>query len=291
MNLAQAYRCKREKFRYQAENNEVIVYRTYKGRRAGEALFRVYKDYIKLLNRYLEWLDNIFPQSEERLFPFLYDSRIPRPTHPPPLQIVRHRCEKLNIPYLGSRDLRCLRSNWLLKKSTDPDLTAEMSQHTKEILFKHYAKPQHQIAAIEISRFHNLTDPTISPPAPGLCVGKYGQPVEVPNISSSAPRPDCGNAAGCFFCIYHRDIDCFDYIWSLVSYRHCKRLELDHYIPKAKERIKPPPALLIERLTSKLNEFENSSDIRSSWVNEARHRIREGRYHPAFDGLIQIMEV
>jgi hypothetical protein len=291
MNLAQAYRCKREKFRYQSDNDEVLVYRTYKGRRAGEVLFRVFKEYTQLLNRYLAWLESIFPPSEERLFPFVYDSRIPRPTHPPSLQNVKNRCRKLNVPYFATRDLRSLRSNWLLQRSTDPDLTAEMSQHTKEILFKHYTKPKHHIAAIEISRFHNLTDPSILPPAPGLCVGSYGNPVEVPNINSNAPKPDCGNAAGCFFCTYHRDIDNFDYIWSLISFRHCKRLELDHYIPKANENSKPPSALLIDHITAKINELENSTDKRSAWVQEARNRIREGRYHPAFDGLIQIMEI
>jgi hypothetical protein len=291
MNLAQAFRCKREKFRYQTEKNDTIVYRTYKGRREGEALFKIYKEYTELLNRYLEWLDSIFAPSEERLFPFVYDARVPRPSSAPALQNIKHRCERLNIPHLNSRDLRNLRANWLLRKSADPDLTAEMSQHTKEILFKHYTKPQHQIAAAEIARFHSLTDPSITPPAPGLCVGNSKPPIPLKDTVIDAPKPDCGNAAGCFFCIYHRDIDCFDYIWSLISYRHCKRLELDYYISKLKENTKPPSVILIDRITLKLNEIENSSAIRASWVQEARDRIREGHYHPAFDGVILIMEI
>lgn len=290
MNLSQAILCKREKFRYQTDNDETIVYRTYKGRRSGEALFRIFKEYAEIFRRYIDWLDRTFPDKEERLFPFLYSSVVPRLTRSPSLQNVRHRCQKLNITHYGSRALRKLRINWLLRTSANPDLTAEMAQHTKEILFNHYAKPQHQIAAIEISKFHQLTDPSISPPAPGLCVGNYGFPIQVDGIPEDAPQPDCGNAAGCFFCIHHRDIDTEDYIWSLMSYRYCKQLELDRHIPKPSENKKPPAALLIEQLTLKLNAFQSSSAIRSAWLQEAKHRIREGRYHPAFDGIIQIME-
>ena len=110
----------------------------------------------------------------------------------------------------------------------------------------------------------------------------------------NAPQPDCVNAAGCLFCTQHRDIESEDHVWSLSSLRYLKSLELARYRPPSSGKRPAPvhPALLvINRLTAKLHFFEESSEVRRLWVEEARARISEGDYHPAWDGFIRLAEL
>lgn len=289
MNLSQAFKLTRGKFRYQSDDDHVNVFRVYKNRRQGEAEFRIFKEYSKLFKMYLSWIDILFPAEEVRLFPFIYPHKIPRADKPPRFKAVIERCSRLGIRYFLPRVLRATRINWLLRRSGDPNLTAEMAQHTLETLFRVYERPSHQLAASEISRYHRIVEPSLSP-APGLCVSTQENPVPIANSPDSSPSPDCGNPAGCFFCSFHRDIDSEDYIWCLTSYRHCKQLEIDRYIPN--EKFPTHPAMtVIDRITAKLKHIELSSEIRAAWVGEANSRIREGRFHPFFDGTIQLLEL
>lgn len=50
-------------------------------------------------------------------------------------------------------------------------------------------------------------------------------------------------------------------------------------------------AAVLNRISEKLNYFEASSEIRAQWVREARDRISESRFHPAWDGFIQLTEL
>lgn len=52
-----------------------------------------------------------------------------------------------------------------------------------------------------------------------------------------------------------------------------------------------PALLVIERLAAKLRFFEESSEVRRLWVEESKARIREGNYHPAWDGFIRLAEL
>lgn len=72
--------------------------------------------------------------------------------------------------------------------------------------------PHPQIAMVEITRFHQQTDPSLSPPAPGRCVSATPEPVGT--MPKNGPRPDCINAAGCLFCTQHRDIESEDHVVS-----------------------------------------------------------------------------
>ena len=112
-------------------------------------------------------------------------------------------------------------------------------------------------------------------------------------IPQNAPHPDCINAAGCLFCTQHRDIDSEDHVWSLSSLRYLKSLELARYRPPSAGKQSPlehPALLAIDRLTAKLRFFEESSEIRKLWVEEARERLAEGEHHPAWDGFIRLAE-
>ncbi|MGG6966631.1 UNVERIFIED_CONTAM: site-specific integrase, partial [Pseudomonas aeruginosa] len=145
---------------------------------------------------------------------------------------------------------------------------------------------------VEITRFHQQTDPSLSPPAPGRCVSATPEPVGT--MPKNGPRPDCINAAGCLFCTQHRDIESEDHVWSLGSLRHLKSLELARYRPPSSGKhltTEHPALLVIDRLTAKLRFFEESSEVRRLWVEEARARISEGDYHPAWDGFIQLAEL
>lgn len=190
------------------------------------------------------------------------------------------------------RKLRGTRINWLLRESQNPHQVAEMAQHSMETLMRVYADPHPQIAMVEITRFHQQTDPSLSPPAPGRCMSATPESMSV--IPKNAPRPDCINSAGCLFCTQHRDIESEDHVWSLYSFRHLKSLELARYCPPTlgQHLIAEHPALLIiDRLTAKLRFFEESSEVRRLWVEEARARICEGDYHPAWDGFIRLAEL
>lgn len=68
-------------------------------------------------------------------------------------------------------------------------------------------------------------------------------------------------------------------------------MELERFTPPRKPSLPHPAVTVIDRITAKLRHFEATNDVHASWVNEASDRIREGRFHPTFDGLIQLMEL
>lgn len=291
INLSQAVKLQRGHFRFQNHGDEVSVFRVYKGRKVGEAEFRIFKEYAKLFKSYLLWLNETTPDTDNRLFPFIYPHRIPHKNTPSRFSGIGRRSKQLGIKFFGARDLRKLRINWLLRQSKDLNLVAEMAQHTKQTLMLKYEQPNHQIAAVEITRFHKLTDPSITPPSPGSCSNIHKRPVVPEADMLSAPQPDCINASGCLFCKFHRDLDSQDYVWGLASFRFCKMLELDRYTPPHTPRTGHPAQDVIDRISHKLEALAKSSQLRSSWVEESKNLIREGRYHPNYDGLIQLMEL
>jgi len=293
MNLAQACRLRRGKFRYQSDGEDVLVYRVYKGRRAGEADFRIFREYRSLFDRYVAWLDVLIPlEEDDRLFPYVYPGAIPSNNSVSKFRSIHPRCERLGIKYFGPQSLRKTRINWLLRRSGDPALTAEMAQHSQETLIRVYRQPNHQIAAREITRFHQLTDPAIAPPGPGACIEMRRNPRSITRKPENAPTPDCVNPAGCLFCDFHRDIETMEYVWSLLSYCQLKIIELARFAPPSKnDTAHPAITSVISRISAKLKFFEESSAIRSQWVSEARNRVLEGRYHEAWDGFIQCLEI
>ncbi|MGF6853938.1 hypothetical protein [Paraburkholderia sp. CI3] len=168
-------------------------------------------------------------------------------------------------------------------------MTAEMAQNAKETLLRTYEDPNHQLAAVEISHFHSISDPTIVPPGPGACIDQSPEPL--PNAPSGAPRPDCVSPAGCLFCQHQRDLDEENYVWSLASYRYLKSLELSKYRPPNKRQDPHPAALVISRIGAKLDALRSIDSRHAQWVNEALTRIDEGVFHPAWDGFIQLTEI
>jgi integrase len=144
----------------------------YKARRGGTVLFEIFSEYKPHFERYLAWRRQLFPHSN-RLFPFI-GIRGRRPDRVVDSHRLREACKGLGLPFVSPRALRNTRVNWLLRMTGDPDLTAEMAQHTKRTLLEVYERPSLQRAMVEVTRFWSEFDPHLARTlaiAPGSCAG------------------------------------------------------------------------------------------------------------------------
>lgn len=287
MNRTQALNLELRHFFYVSHLKSYQV-KDYKNRRGGLVLFEIFKEYKSHFERYLEWRRTLFPNST-RLFPFI-GVRGSRPEARYSGHRIRAVCKQLSVPYICPRMLRRTRVNWLLRKSADPNITAEMAQHTKEILLTVYEQPSLQRAMVEAAHFWSKSDALSSKMqsvAPGDCTG---QPKEAEDIPNQATKPNCINASGCLWCENHRDVDSFDYVWALMTFLHLKTIELSKAsLPRSDEDV-PPAKHAIDRAHDKLKWFEQSDEVRRGWVHEARARIIEGDFHPNFSCEIAELE-
>lgn len=288
MNLAQAHLLRLDNYSYTSYTDGYHV-RSYKNRRGGPVLFEIYAEYREIFERYIMWRKSIFLNDKNNLlFPLTLKTRTQNKA--PKFERIRALSKKLGWTYIGPQKLRNTRVNWLLRRSRDPDLTAEMAQHSKETLLNIYEEPSLQVAISEITIFWQQHDPSIAPPAPGQCIGTGPAPVR--DMPPTATPPDCLSPAGCLWCEHQRDIDSLDHVWALCSYRFLKTLELSAIRPpmQNKKAALPHPAEhAIERITQKLHFFKNSSEVRDQWVQEGLVRIEEGHYHPDWVGLIETL--
>lgn len=283
MNCTQALKLRIGKFQY-ASHIDGYQVREYKGRRKGPVIFEIYKEYRSHFERYLQWRSELFPASDV-LFPFI--NTYGGPEFGPRNWQLRRQCECLGIAFVGPRALRNTRVNWLLRRSSDPALTAEMAQHTEETLLKVYDRPSLQRAGGELLRFWAQHDPALagatSAIAPGHC---NGRPEPIPEMPVGATTPDCIRASGCLWCAHHRDIDEFEYVWALVCFGHIKEFEANKRPPsQAEERTAAQCAL--NRIRDKLTWLNESNPKRRDWVDEAHARVEEGSYHPSWKRLIR----
>lgn len=290
MNLSQAHTLKVRHFSYSSHIDGYKV-RDYKNRRSGEVLFEIFSEYRSHFERYLEWRRTLFPNSDE-LFPIIregsHESRTPR------FDLIIGACEQAGVPWTPPSVLRGTRVNWILRRSGDPDLTAEVAQHHRRVLLEFYEAPSWQLAIGEVTRFWQGNDPALASAepqravAPGQCDGK---PVVLPAKPETAPSPDCRRPSGCLWCNHHRDIDTLDYVWAMACFRHLKVLEVSkHCFPApAKEQLHPAQHT-VDKLSEKLTWFKNSNATRCGWVEEALARVEEGNYHAEWARLIQDTE-
>ncbi len=290
INIGQAHKIKGTKFSYKPCIDGYEV-RAYKNRRGGEVLFEIFSEYREMFERYLKWREKVFPDDPEGLLFPLYRRMGRREDTAPTFDRMLGICKKIGLNFISPRRLRNTRVNWLLRRSRDPDLTAEMDQHHKQTLLRIYEEPSMQVTMTEITRFWQTADPSFECPAPGVC---DGVPVPVVDTPAQAPKPDCVRPAGCLWCDHHRDIDSEDYVWSMASMRHLHTIALQGFIRPPKKGDTNEPVhhveLTIERLSDKLRYFEKSNELRSGWVGESFARIDEANYHPHWHYLIVSME-
>ncbi|CAJ0720889.1 hypothetical protein LMG6871_04312 [Ralstonia edaphis] len=290
MNLSQAAKLRIGRFSYQSHIDGYRVFRVYKNRRAGEVAFTIYREYRPIFETYLAWRRELFPLSQgenDYLFPFWQSSK--RVSLAVPLfASIKRRCKALGIRYFGPQALRLSRTNWLLKKTRDTTLVAELGQHSESTLTAAYERPSLRTISLEVSRFHAAVTPRLLASGPGACI--QSEPTLSEGTPSDAPQPDCISPAGCLFCTHHRDIESADHVWSLTSYRHLKSLELATYGDSHHTGDPHPAAATISAVSQKLSEFTRIGAAQASWVDEATSRVAEGNYHPRWDGFIQLME-
>ncbi len=290
MNLAQANTLKLRHFSYSSDIEGYKV-REYKARRGGEVLFEIFKEYRGHFERYLEWRRSLFPNCAE-VFPLM--RRGAHASHRPCFELIQNACKQAGVPWISPSILRGTRVNWLLRRSGDADLTAELAQHHKKTLIQIYEVPSQQRAFTEVTRFWQDADPVLAghgktrAVAPGSCDGvpamSFGKP-------ESAPSPDCIRPSGCLWCEHHRDIDSFDYVWAMSCFWHLKVIELSKYCPQVGAPLAAHPAEQgIRRLRDKLAWFRDSNSARRAWVEEALTRIEEGYFHGEWAHLIQAIE-
>lgn len=289
MNKTQALTLRRERFKYKADGNSWIV-RSYKHRAGGGVHFEIFKSYRKHFERYLQLIAEIFPDSEW-VFPCVgrYGHEWGDKPNGGELHTLRNLILRYNIPWTPPQEVRNTRVNWLLRRSGDPDQTAEAAQHTKEILHTDYERPSQQRAMVEVTRFWTKQDPFAKKTlqasvVPGSACG--GQPKATTDKPESVVAPNCVNPSGCLWCEHHRDSDSLDYVWSLHSFRHLKLIEATT-ITRPDEA---PTDVVVNRLSEKIAWYAGSNEERAAWVEEARIRVEEGEHHPNWAGLVEMAE-
>ncbi|WP_152486725.1 site-specific integrase [Herbaspirillum frisingense] len=294
MNLSQVRSLRLGQFSYQSHSDGYLVSRVYKERKQGEVEFEIYAGYRPFFERYLNWIKEIFPAHDELvLFPFIAAEASSKRSligTCENLKAVRRFSKILGTQFFTPRLLRKVRINWFARRLGSIDETAEIAQSSKEVLFRNYLQPDPQIAAVEITNFFlEENSLSFSSPGPGVCI--FASPSVIKNSPRGAPEPDCISPAGCMFCSYQRDLDSFDHVWCLVSYRRFKTLEMGMYRPPSKRNPIHPASLVVDRVTEKIKVFETGGPVRNAWVTSALQRMREADYHPMWGGFIELIEV
>lgn len=290
INISQATKIEKSKYRWQTNGEDFDVFKVYKDRRHGEAIFRCYKGYREHFNRYLTWLDDAeLSDFDDRLFPFFSRSIVPPKNAIRRFTATQGLFKKINKPFFGPQALRNNRVNWLLRQSQDIQLTAEQMAHSKEVLLRNYEKPHYESIVSEIIQYHNEVEIVHLSPGPGVCINEY-QPNPIIDFLASSPDPDCISSDGCLFCDKHRDIMNFDYCLKLTSHAFLKELEISSYNNSENREVHPSYRVL-DRILLKLKAISEENEVQARWVEEANDSIRAGRYHPIWDGHIKLLEV
>lgn len=287
MNLAQARTLKRTdmRFRPSGENLEV---RCYKKRRGGEVAFKIYKSYKRMLQEHIAFIEHLFPDSN-LLFPWFDKDCEASDSRSLTFQSIRKLLNRYQIPWTPPSQLRKTRVNWCLRRSGDDfNLTAEMHQHLQETLRNHYELPSQHRTMVELTKFWNSNDPIKENELKISLISSQcnGKPIASSDKPDIVVSPNCTSQSGCLWCENLRDIDSFDYVWSLTSFRHLKRIEAAEAFTS--EAV--PADLAISKLTEKLEWYRKSSQTRQQWVEEAELRIMEGDYHPNWSGILEFLE-
>jgi hypothetical protein len=288
-NLAQAAKLKRGDFRYTSYNEGYLVKRLYKSRAGREVEFEIFSEYRTLFDNYIAWINVMMPATEDdRLFP-LKSPKYPSVTAFPTFTRIRSRCIATGTRFFGPRELRKTRINWLIRKSHDTRMVADMAQHTENTLLTSYETPHHQRAAIEITKFNNGRSISLTAPGPGSCAKTAADQPE--RLIEDGLDPNCINPAGCLFCKHHRDINNFDHVWSLLTYqRYQAELLISHKQPEGLRGISPVERT-IKRIGEKISAFSDLGSDCIKWVEESSARVMEGDLHPKWDMFIRLLEL
>ncbi len=290
--LQSVFRLPYSSFSYKSVTGGYELRRIYKDRAKSELIGNVHKEYRAHFNEYLTWRESIFGNdADSLLFPFITapgKSEVLAPL----FHAVNKRSKQLGVQMFGPRQLKTVKLNFFLRETKNPEITAEHGQHSLGTFFRSYNQPSAQIAFIEISNFHSKHSPFLFPPGPGVCL--RAQPERIPVYDASAhliPMSDCMSPSGCLFCKQNKDLEEFDHIWSLFSFRQLKIIELSRGAPVDITKQITPSLAVVNRITEKLDAIAATSTSGEVWISEARQRIAEGDYHPKWRGFIKLTEL
>lgn len=285
MNPIQIYNLKRAKYDYKLLGEHYDV-RTYKPRKGGEVLFKIFKSYRPLLQDHLDFINKFAPESQ-LLFPVFTRQGKGIETFYGAFRNLQDTLKEYKIPWIPPAQLRKTKINWLLRRSGDEGLTSAIAQHTQKILRDKYELPSQQRAMAEITKFWNSSDSDkISNAKVSTALGECnGIALAIDSKPNNVVEPNCVSPSGCLWCQNFRDINNFDYIWSVFSMRHLKIIEAALVFRSSES----PSDVVIERLTEKIEWYRNSTAERKLWVEEAELRIAEGHFHPSWSPIIEFL--
>jgi hypothetical protein len=287
-NPAQAFNLKREEFRFSGSGENLEV-REYKARRGGEVIFRINKSYLPDFKEYLNFIDKYAAESEF-LFPFLQKGKDFRKRVDSDTFNLRRIFRNNGIPDLPLSSLRPFSLNVLSRKSADEQAAADYANHAITTFKNSYELPSLTQAAVHVTKFWDKSDPLING-KPKISLFRShctGVPKAVDNASKSLPQPDCMTPTGCINCAHYRDIESFDYVWGLATFKFLMVIESSSYRTNKTKSSN----VVIDWINGKLKWFSNS-DVpeHKEWVNESEMRIDEGDYHPSWSRKIEKFEV
>ncbi|MGB3727119.1 MAG: hypothetical protein WA981_15325 [Glaciecola sp.] len=286
VNLSQALSLVRVDVKQIRVNNEQTIYK-FKNRAGHIIQVTIYKEFKPLLADYLDWRDRVFVGKYESrwLFPSFLDHAnfnddLPVQFSPTSLKKV---LKQLDVPWQSAQKLRKTAINWTHRYLDDNDshLALEMAGHNIDTFYRSYHVPDHQRAITEASQFFMEFSPENLSVLNGRC---EGEPKPIESIPAIITTPDCMLPSSCLFCVKHRDLDSFDYIWSLVSFRFLKHLEAAHGRLDPTDYNAEPVDLIINKITEKLNSFG-----RAVWLQKALDRVNQSDYHPHWVSAIDLL--
>lgn len=292
-NLTQALQLTGGKFRYQTKGDYVFV-RPWKRRAEHVVEFRIEKGYRPQFEAFLKWREAVFPGDTEGLtFPFVYnDGDLTFHRTSWGFKDSRRLCKTLNKPFVPASQHRMTVGNFT-KRRASREVAAELLSNSKKTFKQHYEEPNHQQAVVELVRFWDIMEGMVRDAVgPGGCQKSDQEPVpeQSPDAKKGAPKPDCEGEAGCLFCPQNRDLRSFDHAWNLASIQQINLMQFNSDRTGLSLKADHPSLVTAKRAAEKLQAMAAEDKECFAWVEEARLRVQEGRYHPHYTHKFESLE-
>lgn len=285
MNLSEASKLKLQDFRFKEEGAFTQVY-AYKGRKKGEVIFTIFKEYKPFFLNYLAFRRLINSEANSSLL----FGRFPQPgnpvsRNPNPRSLIMF-LKRMGVPHRPASEFRKTRQNWLARKSGNPEMASEMAQHDLETYARNYAKPHHQTAATEFAGFYARLAENRKAALGGGCVEV--NPIPIASTPLEINIPDCINPALCLFCVNYKGQITYDYIWALLTFGRLKMYEdLCHRKGQAGGITENS---IVKRVREIAKQFSEVNAKCSGWYLKADGKVRAGEYHPRWAGFFDIID-
>ncbi|WP_018984823.1 hypothetical protein [Salinimonas chungwhensis] len=283
-NLSQAISITNQETKTLPSGADQTIFK-FKLRAGHEVGVNIYNNFKELFNNYKRWRDSIFvgEYESEWLFPTFDLSGQVAKFPGNNLSRLRKILMDSGVSWHSSRELRRTNINWMYRFLEDSKEAAAMAGHDLATFYRSYMAPNHQRAVMESQQFWTEFDVTKLSVMGGYC---DGEPIPIKDISPVLAVPNCTTASGCLVCQHHKDVDSYDYIWSLASFRYLKQLEsASSHLSKLSSTLEPAD-VIINQITSRLETFKVK---RPDWVIAAIDRVELFDFHPQWVNAIDML--